>query len=292
MYGKIKIYGGCDVNYIWSKKGQLSNDDIDEIVNAGITSPKWDYDTITLSVFNNTLYANNYIVDENITGYSIQRKNTKENVIYPVAKIDNTDIYIYDYNIQNTNSYIYYITPIIFKDGVERYGEYLETSPINIDTNYITICDLLPSDEENKYIVDKKNIWAFELNIKSRDIQPTYNKRINTGFGKFPKTSHDNLNYLKMGFDTLLGNLECSSEKYINDNIEKLEKWYEFCNNGNIKLLKDIRGHVIPCDIETTSLTSSDETITPFTTVSFNVCQVADRKDISAYSMGVWLWRT
>lgn len=49
------------------------------------------------------------------------------------------------------------------------------------------------------------------------------------------------------------------------------EQWVNFCNNGNLKLLKDIRGNKYLVDIvDTPTFETMDETVQQATTISFN----------------------
>lgn len=283
MYSKIKLHGYCDVNYIWSKNNDLGDDEIKAIIEAitdkGIYTPEWDADTVTLSTFQDTLNGNSNVQDTNITGYVVQRKRTDENRLYKVVEVPKENTVVYDYNIQNNNEFTYRIIPKL-NDGT--YSSFVESNPISVKWDYITICDLLPTDIDNEYIVDKNNLWKFGLNTNSTAIKPNFTKNVMTGFGQFPKISHNETNYLTLGFETLLGDVDCAG-RYFNDNIDKLEKWHSFCNNGNIKLLKDMRGNVIPCDIQDTSMDSDENTFPEITVISFNVIQLYDRKSISAY---------
>ncbi len=281
MYSKIKLHGYCDVNYVWSKGGDLDETEIESIISNGIHSPVWDANTVTLSTFQDNINGNTNVEKNNIVKYVVQRKRIDEDKIYPVAEVSKENTRVYDFNIQNKNKFVYRIIPVL-EDAT--YSSYIESNEVSIDWSHITICDLLPTNIDKEYKVDKNNIWKFSLNIQPTPIKPTFNKRVVSGFGKFPKISQDNTNYLTLGFEALLGDVDCVG-KYFNDDIDKMEKWYSFCNNGNIKLLKDLRGNVIPCDIQDTSMQGNDGFVQQFTTLSFNVVQLDDRRNISAYSL-------
>lgn len=283
MYSKIKIHGDCDVNYIWSKSGDLSEDEINSVYSNGIYSPVWDNNTVTLSTFQDDINGNQNIQNDNIVGYVVQRKRIDEDRLYSVVEVPKDETVVYDFNVQNKNSFTYRIIPVL-NDGT--YGSYIETNNVPIDWTYISICDLVPTNKDNEYMVDKDNIWLFKLNITPNALKPVFNKQIINGLGQFPKFSQDNTNYLTFGLEALLGDVSCRG-KYFGDDVDKMEKWVSFCNSGNIKLLKDLRGNVIPCDIQDTSMQSSDNTIPQYTTISFNITQLDDRKNISAYSFEV-----
>lgn len=63
------------------------------------------------------------------------------------------------------------------------------------------------------------------------------------------------------------------------------EQWVNFCNNGNLKLLKDIRGNKYLVDIvDTPTFETMDETVQQATTISFNWVEVGDTNKIAVIS--------
>ena len=43
-FSTLKINGNCDVNYVWSKKADLSAKNVESIAQNGIYTPEWDGD--------------------------------------------------------------------------------------------------------------------------------------------------------------------------------------------------------------------------------------------------------
>lgn len=279
-FNKIEIYGGCDVNYMWSKDAILSDNEINTIVQKGIYSPEWDTESTALATFNNNLSASNFN-NENILYYRIQRKDAKENIMRTVANVDKTQTKITDFNIGNKATYKYYITPIVEIDGKEITGQTIETDEFSTDWCTWSVIGL-KTVEENTYEIDEDNIWIFHLNLEAGDYTPVYSKTFTQGMGRFPKAFSGETNYIK-------GSLSCYSGavdkfgNYCDDDVIKNKKWAEFCNNGEIKLLRDVKGNVFLVDIENTSMNVETYAKDMPTKISFNFIQLGDAEEVCAY---------
>ena len=281
-FSTLRINGNCDVNYAWSKKADLTAEYVENIAQNGIYIPEWDGDTIMLATFSNTLNASN--ISGTIYGYLIHRQKSNETVRYKIAEVDSTITNIKDFNIGNRATYQYFITPIYMNDGVKSLGEPILTDSIQTDFNSWSVIGLTPTTDENIFIVDVDNIWSFYIDIDGGTFSVKEDKTITTGLGKFPKTYVGETNYLTGSLNCLIGNVSCEG-KYYDDDIEKLEKWRSFCNNGKLKLLKDRKGHIIPCEITDVSYENDDNFDELQSSISFNFTQLEDSKNISVYSI-------
>ena len=232
----------------------------------------------------NVDFSNNELTND-IMGYKIQRYEVDYDRLFEVATLGSNELYFEDYNIRNNKSYQYRITPIYFKDDKELLGMPITTDEIYTDWCGWSVIGTKPTEDSGKYIVDYENIWTFELNTESEAIRPVFNKTYITGFGQYPKVIQGQENYLEGGLKCLIGNI--LNEEYTNDSIDTIEKWREFCNNGELKLLKDRKGHVIPCSIKDTTPTFMGDTLEQVTVISFNFVQLMDKHDISVYGLGV-----
>lgn len=286
MYTKITAYGGQTINYIHTKSGIDSSSDINTFNNSGFTKPIWTNKTIALSTFQGTdisASSLNSLLD--IVGYKIYRKNKIENILYYVGTFDSDKVKISDYNICNGRTYQYYIYPIYLIDGVEQIGNPIITDYTTTDWEYWSIIGTKETSEKNVYIVDTDNIWTFGLSVKSNGTTPQIDKTIYNGLYRFPRISQGKRNYKEGGISCYFGDVDNVTGEYINDTTELVDKWIEFVNNGELKLLKDIKGDVIPCDIKDSQYQYSDEFIQIPITLSFNYIQLDDMKNISVYGV-------
>ena len=281
MYSKIKIYGNCDVNYLWGKD-ELPDSEIEALKTSGITSPTWDATTRLLAKFNSDLNACSQL-PPGVVGYYIHRRDITENKKRLIAKVSERDVHIKDYNISNTASYQYYITPAFKDNSALSLGNEIEPETVNVDCKTISIIGLTPTETNNVYIAKKSDIWTFLLNTDMDAHTLQYNKSVINTLGKYPKVYGDRTSYITGGGSFLLGDLSCDSIDYVHDDFKKINKWTEFCNNGQIKLFRDAKGQIIPCDITQTSYNYANDTMQMQTTVSFSFVQIDDSENISVY---------
>lgn len=284
-YDILKIHGNGDVNYVMCSVAELSDSDITTLQNNGLSAPEWDNNTIMLAKFIEDTNASSYTISEDIIGYRIQRYEADYDRLYEVVSVDKQQLYFEDYNLRNNKSYQYRIVPIYLKDGVETLGVPIVTETVHTDRCGWSILGTKTTHEMNKYTIDYNNIWTFNCNVNAEPIRPIYNKVYSTGFGQYPKAVQGSENYLEGGLSCLIGDVKC--EGYVGDNIDVIERWRAFCNNGELKLLRDLKGHVIPCSIKDTTYDINYSLLEQPTTISFNFVQLADRHDISVYGLGV-----
>lgn len=221
-----------------------------------------------------------------VTGCLIQRYEQESGRLCPVTTLNKEYTSFRDYNLQNHKTYRYQITPIYLYNEQKQFGAPVKTSAIQTDWSGWSIIGLKQTSKANEYTVDNDNIWVFEYNTTGDPIKPVFNKSYATGFGQYPKEIQGEENYLEGSVSGLIGSISCNGD-YINDDIDSIERWREFCNTAKLKLLKDPKGHVIPCSIKDTSPTINYNVREEITTVSFGFVQLADRNDISVYGLEV-----
>ena len=285
-YDILKLHGGADLNYVMCTNFELANENIDSLVKKGLTSPEWDSNTVLLAKFQENTDASSISIPKNIVGYKIQRYEVEYDKLYEVTSLNMEHLYFEDYNIRNNKSYQYRIVPIYLQeDETEVFGMPISTDTVFTDWDGWSVIGTKPTKEMNRYTVDYDNVWTFKCNINSEPIHPVYNKNYLIGFGQYPRAVQGQENYLEGGLSCLIGDVKC--EGYIGDNIDTIEKWRAFCNNGELKLLKDLKGHVIPCSIKDTTYDIDHSFLEQITTISFNYVQLMNKSDISVYGLGV-----
>lgn len=284
IYNKVKINGNCDVNYVWNRDIVIDNSEIEKLTNAGIQTPVWNNDTIMLANFNSNINASKSDALKDVVGYTVTKKDIKSNSMYFVADLDSDELAFEDYNIKNNRDYKYYITPSMLVDGQNVLAPTIETDIITTHWGSWSVIGLKYTDSKDIYAIDKNNIWIFKLNIKSGDITPVYNKSFVDGFGKYPKSFVGDTDYIKSSLSCLIGDVSCVGD-YINDDVDKLEKWRSFCHSSSPKLIRDIKGHVFLADIEDTTKSIDDNTLQMQTEISFNFREIGDAKKVSVYGV-------
>lgn len=289
-YSKLKIYGNCDINYMWCKNGIVSDAVISNLIEQGITSPTWDNQTVALANFSNDLSASCFDQTKVIVGYKIKRFNVKENVFQNVINIDinhyNTNI-VTDYNVGSRTPYEYWIFPIFLENGERILGAPIKSQIVEGDWCNWSVIGLKPTKQDGEFEVDQNNIWHFGLNVENGDLAPQYDKVYEDGYGRFSKGFVGKRNYYKGSLKCLIGEISCSDIKYIHDTIDVLDKWNSFCQSADLKLIRDRKGHVFLADIEDTTFSNMENIGENLTTISFNFRQMDDEKKVSVYELEV-----
>lgn len=284
-YSKLKIYGNCDVNYMWSKRADLTNNEINTITNNGIYSPVWDGSTYALAIFKDDVSASSFTQNNTIVGYSIQRYNINADTLLDVVTTDDTVLRIQDYNVRNMSKYQYYIIPIFLVDNVKVFGSPIISSEIDSKWENWSVIGLTPTNIENEYTVDNNNIWTFGCNVRGGDITHELKKEVTDGNGTFPKIVNGKTSYIKGSVECLIGTVS-NLYHYVDDDIYKINKWVEFCRSSQLKLLKDTKGNVVPCDIIDTSMNIGSSFYEKPTKITFNFVQLDDSDNLTVYGYG------
>lgn len=144
---------------------------------------------------------------------------------------------------------------------------------IKINWNSWSICDIEESaEDENTYIKKGGSVWKLAFNISEESLNQNLSITSWDTLGKYPKISIGQRNFESSTFTCLLGAMEEYVEKYTKHNCNnreetdyikkiygytekenpnsiysrensKLDSWKKFCSNGNLKLLKDVKGN-------------------------------------------------
>lgn len=284
MYDSIKITGSQTNAYVIAEKttdmttpdGIFSEED-------KIKKPEWNLNTIMLASYPNkdNLYsASNFDINSLITGYKVFRE--ENGVLYYVAETDSINKTLYDFNTKANTRLSFYVYPKTMGEN----GEPILTSPIK--SNYITptwngwSVIGLKKQSKNEYTVDTNNIWNFQLNIDSGTIGENVNRQLHETYSRFPKVMYGKRRYKEGSLKCLLGNISQSDCEY-HDSHALMDKWDDFVNNGEIKLLKTTKGQVYPVDIYNSKFDIMDGFLGEAIELSFDYVQLEDANNIRAY---------
>lgn len=216
--------------------------------------------------------------------------NKNNEVIYRkfIGEIIGNNSGIYDYSIGGDDKYDYMLVPI-YKDGNNNFssGIIIESEPIDTDWYEVSLFDTNFDNSNIKDSIYELSIgekWYFELDADSGSI--TYNTETgkHSVGQKFPKITKTQTNYMSGSLSCKLGRIkdECA---YINDNLEYLQKFIDFANNNNIKILRLKNGMVIPVEITLKSSNTNESLIGTPTDISFDWIQVGDHLKASLYEL-------
>lgn len=211
---------------------------------------------------------------------SIYRKTPTQTYYDFVCELDDGEFEIYDYNIRSNAYYHYLVAALVERSGpvAQKYKYYIYDNKENNKELYTrpkfdswSICNVEDTEDDNVYRVTG-DIWNLGLNIEEENISLNYGVTSWDTLGRYSKFSQGAKNYSSATFTGLLGNFE-TYKKYENIpqygttvgikpvnvceytekmthaknayalETEKLEAWVDFCTDGELKLLRDIKGN-------------------------------------------------
>lgn len=255
----------------------------------GLSIFNLNFETSILNLNGGTLTSPNGYGDYS---WLVFRNNYNKNneVIYRkfIGEIIGNNSGIYDYSIGGDNKYDYMLVPV-YKDSEDNFssGIIIESEPIDTDWYEVSLFDTNFDNSNIKDSIYELGIgdkWYFELDADSGSI--TYNtetEKHSVG-QKFPKITKSQTNYMSGSLTCKLGRIkdECV---YINDNLEYLQKFIDFANNNNIKILRLKNGMTIPVEITLKSSNTNESLIGTPTDISFDWVQIGDHLNASLYEL-------
>lgn len=206
---------------------------------------------------------------------------------------DGNDTVIEDFIVGSNCKYSYYIYPVyksakdIKLSGNQRqminylcYGEPCVSPPIVYDSNAVMMLGLIQDENaSNVYSIDYNKAWKLELNLENSGTTLNMDKTFSDSQNQFPQMTVGNRLYNTTAIKGLIGRIDCTTGEYVED-FDFLTEWEKFVSDNTLKLLKDIRGRLIPCGVEASAFEYMSVPTTP-TTVSFNVRQLDSLENIT-----------
>lgn len=278
-YGFINLGGnGKGVyDYIWFKNGVKTQSEINT-VNNFFYIPEFDVNTIMLANFNGNPNAGNIdSVSGIIRNWLVYRKEKDSVTLTFVASIPASEISITDYNVLFGQEYEY----VIFAETDNEISNAI-TGKGSIKARWEgwSLIDLNNQQENGLYTVSADDVWLFNTNFSSSDIEQNLNKYIYENFTQFPKVSTGQKNYISGGITAFLSNITRESPQY-RDTAQMMQDFGNMIANGHPKLLKDRKGNAWIVDTQSNGFNYIDESYEQIVTVGFNFIQIGDADSIS-----------
>ncbi len=123
------------------------------------------------------------------------------------------------------------------------------------------------SDTANLYYADTSNVWLFDTNLTSGDMEQNLAVYTNDNFTQFPKVSLGKRNYLTGTIDCFINNFDTTAGKY-SDSVAMSNAFKAFINNGELKLLRDRKGSGWIVQTTSNKFTHIDESAEQITKIS------------------------
>lgn len=251
--------------------------------------------------------------------FSFYKKTPNQKYYEFITDLPLSEYALTDFNITNDEKYHYLVT--VGVNGIYSFYEAQEGSIdkpywVNTKWDFWTITDVLPSDTDGVYI-QQGNVWKLRYNLESDGY--TYNTSVTAwdSLSPYAKYSIGQKNYDSSNISCLLGDIK---EYMIDENgevktifgytekgnvwskdqynesftkelpytreVEKMQAWREFITNGNLKLIRDIKGNAWIAQIVSSSASNDLASNYMQTRVSFNWQQADKTEGTSIIRMG------
>ena len=185
---------------------------------------------------------------------------------------------LYDYSVADGHEYTYYIIKT-YKSEDNNYEALAEIISQTIVPDYYEI-DIFGTDyklsniDKNMYVINPQEKWYFELDAKCDSVNFVSEQNIYSS-NQFAKLNKTNVNYMQGSVTAKLGNLQ-QEVLYTGDNRHTLERFKEFSNSLNAKIIRLKDGMVVPVDIVLKQKTNQSNLIGNPTDITFDWYQIAD----------------
>lgn len=232
--------------------------------------PEWTGDTSFLNNFNNNINMNN--VPSNlgeIEYFSVYKYSETDKILTHVGDFLLEQDGLLDYSIRNRTTYQY----VIFAVTSDYMSNAITLPPVTTRWDCWSIANIIDTKTEGVYSIDTNSIWAFNTNLTSGGYTQNIDTYTYDNFTQFPKISKGEKNYYTGTLTAYLNNIQ--SMPY-HDTVEMQDKFCEFINSPNLKLLKDRKGNCLIVQTTGNSFTVQDNAREQMITVSFNFTQVVD----------------
>lgn len=276
-YNKATLYGQSYVDYLWIKNTVDSQETIDTTLDYEY-KPVWDSNTMLLANFDSNLNGGNTpSLSEDVLYWQIYRKKPDDTTLTFVCKVPASQYQLLDFGVLNNSQYQYTIfaeSETTLSAPFEQ-ADYTQTSWWNW-----SLTGLKESTTSNLYYADKDNVWIFDTQLSSSNLEQNIAKYIVDNFTRYPSISSGLKNYMSGSITAYLSNVDTATGKYT-DTVEQYNSFVEFIAQPTPKLLKDRKGNGWIVSTTNTNAQYIDASMQQITQVTFDFVQLNDMQDIN-----------
>lgn len=252
----VKIYGGCLYDNLILNEYDANEEEA--IIKSSFEDNQWSQNTVFCANFNdeNTLLSGSNFAGgfENIKKFKIYKKLSNQPQFHLVYNSEDVNCRVVeDFIVGDNCRYEYYIYPVCEKKGVPTISSPMKTEPITLDSGKVRVIGLIQdADNPDLYTIDENNVWCLDLNVVNEGFTNHMSKTFNDTLHAYQKEVQGNGNYRVFPLNGLLGKIDCTTGEYV-DTYDDIIEWENFMNNGNLKVVVDLRGIITPGDFESNS---------------------------------------
>ena len=252
---------------------------------------------------------------------SVYRREYSQPYYNYICTLDG-EIAFKDYNIHNNDNYEYLaVVGIKQPDGSYNYetydnrDDYDEKVLTYVNWDNWSICNIEETEDtpNTKIYMKTGGTWLLGLNLEGENLMQNMSANSWDTLGRYPRIAIGQKNYESSTFTGFLGRMqevpsldlknqykngECKTTEEVNKKyryterlnisnkygreVEKYQAWKQFCNDGELKLLKDVKGNawvVQIVDNPNNNIINNANNMP--TTISFSWKEVLDTENIS-----------
>ena len=284
--GKIKLYPSGATNYISVSKRLTDNpSDYDEkLLDSNIALDEnsifrmsFEFPAKQHAVYDGADFNINY---DNLNKFMILRRDVEDDTWRYMGTTSSNCKYYQDFTAASSRKYEYRVIPLLLNDGNLQVQSIMSTKIDIPVADYISIIGLKETDDESVYEIDYDNVWILLGAAVFDDTTYVSGKVFSDTLGRFPKETVNRKRYIRGGGSGFIGDFLCNSYMY-SESFNVSKAWEDFCYSSNLKLIKDLRGNVIPCDIDSFSTSTEALGDQIATSTKFTFTQLKDFDDIT-----------
>jgi hypothetical protein len=274
-YQKATLYGDSVTDYLWIRNIVDTNATINSTL-SNTFAPAWDENTMLLAPFTANIRGGENSTIDNILNWWVYKKSEGDSVLTLVATIPASQTTLIDYNILNQTNYQY----TVFAETTNYLSTPVQSKVINTSWWNWSLLGMKASDTANLYYADTSNVWLFDTNLTSGDMEQNLAVYTNDNFTQFPKVSLGKRNYLTGTIDCFINNFDTTAGKY-SDSVAMSNAFKAFINNGELKLLRDRKGSGWIVQTTSNKFTHIDESAEQITKISVGYTQIDEQSSVS-----------
>lgn len=287
----LTLFGGCAYTNILIDEynSDSSSQNLSKLRENPLRDLIWNDNTVFQANFaGGKLVGGNFdggfAVDQynNVDHYRIYKTFGNQPELHKVFETNSVyETIIEDFTIGSECEYTYYIVPVCKdKDGAETSGSIIKSDPITLYNGIVRVIGLIQDNTElDTYYVDMNNIWDFSLNISNTGFANNMAKTYNDTPQRFPVEIKNKGFYRTFNINGLLGRYDCTSNSYI-DTYDDIIEWERFVDNGEMKLVIDLRGIMTVGTMESNGV-DYDEYGAQTISANFSIRQLEDVNNIT-----------
>jgi hypothetical protein len=220
----------------------------------------WDSHTLLYAEFTNNLNAGSIPIPVTVDSWTIVRFCCGSNIPTVIAsELDGAEESIVDYTAIKPNDYYYKIYPITSTSVITE----VQSNTVELCYDYYAFLDPITGES-----------FTFNLNLAVGEKSYNSPTTLYEGFTEYPAEAHSVIGYHNQSFSALLGTV--INGEYVNDTVEQYNVLKSFIKNGNIKIMKDRKGHIMKVSTKNLSSNIDEKPSELPTTISFEITEVGE----------------